>query len=117
MQLLHPADVSHWQLVYLAASGLEAGLVQGLLQQQRILVFTNGQYLAGAAGELPLTELGVRLLVPQQQYQEARAVIEQYLSQLKHEPAQWLCQCGELNYQSFEICWSCHQEHNETKSE
>lgn len=117
MQLLHPADVSQWQQVYLAANGLEAGLVQGLLQQRSILVRDNGQYLAGAAGELPLTELGVKLLVPQQQFNEARAVIEQYLSQLKHEPAQWQCHCGELNYQTFEICWSCHQDHNETQSE
>ncbi|WP_397470818.1 DUF2007 domain-containing protein [Rheinheimera sp.] len=117
MELLHSSDVQQWQRVYLAANSFEAGLVRGLLQSAIILVDTRGEYLAGAAGELPLNDIGVQLWVPQQQFSAAQRIIAQYLQQLQHEPAQWLCRCGEVNYQSFDICWSCLQEKDEIKSE
>ncbi|MBZ9611248.1 putative signal transducing protein [Rheinheimera maricola] len=117
MELLHPADVEQWQRVYQAANSIEAGLVQGLLQQSVILVQLSGEFLAGAAGELPLTDVGVQLWVPQQQFSVAQRIISHYLTQLQNEPAQWHCGCGELNYQSFEVCWSCSQEKDESKSE
>jgi hypothetical protein len=117
MELLHPADVVQWQRVYQAANSLEAGLVQGLLQQSAILVQKSGEYLAGAAGELPLNDVGVQLWVPRQQFSAAQRIIAHYLQQLQHEPAQWQCRCGEVNYQSFDICWSCFQDKNESKSD
>lgn len=117
MELLHPADVEQWQRVYQAANSFEAGLVQGLLQQAAVLVVKSGEYLAGAAGELPLNDIGVQLWVPQQQFPVAQRIITHYLQQLQHEPAQWQCQCGETNYQSFDICWSCLQEKDEIKSQ
>ncbi|WP_215396689.1 DUF2007 domain-containing protein [Rheinheimera oceanensis] len=117
MELLHPNDVQQWQRLYQAANSFEAGLVQGLLQQAAVLVRVSGEYLAGAAGELPLNDVGIQLWVPQQQFPSAQRIINQYLQQLKHEPAQWQCSCGELNYQSFDICWSCLQDKDETKSQ
>ena len=117
MELLHPADVAQWQRVYQAANSFEAGLVQGLLQQSAVLVQLSGQYLAGAAGELPLTDIGVQLWVPLQQFHVAQQIINQYLQQLQHEPSQWQCSCGESNFQSFDICWSCSQDKDETKSQ
>lgn len=117
MKLLHPADVQHWQRVYQAANSFEAGLVQGLLQRDAILVSVRGEYLAGAAGELPLNDVGVQLWVPQQQFSVAQRIIAHYLQQLQHEPAQWQCRCGEVNYQSFDICWSCQRDKDETKSQ
>ena len=117
MELLHPADVEQWRRVYQADNSIEAGLVQGLLQRSGVLVQLSGEYLAGAAGELPLTDIGVQLWVPQQQFTVAQRIIEQYLQQLQHEPAQWHCGCGELNYQSFEVCWACLQDKDETKSQ
>ncbi|MDP5136735.1 DUF2007 domain-containing protein [Rheinheimera baltica] len=117
MELLHPTDVTQWLRVYKAANNFEAGLVQGLLQQSAILVTISGEYLAGAAGELPLNDIGVQLWVPQQQFPVAQRIITQYLQQLQHEPAQWQCDCGEVNYQSFDLCWSCLQDKDETKSQ
>lgn len=117
MELLHPADVTSWQRLYQAENSFEAGLVQGLLQRSAILVKLSGQYLAGAAGELPLTDVGVQLWVPQQQFPTAQRIISQYLQQLQHESAQWQCSCDELNYQSFDICWSCLQDKDESKSQ
>ncbi|MDP2714838.1 DUF2007 domain-containing protein [Rheinheimera sp.] len=117
MELLHPADVQQWLRLYQAANTFEAGLVQGLLQQAAVTVRLSGEYLAGAAGELPLNDVGVQLWVPQQQFTTAQRIITHYLQQLQHEPAQWLCSCGELNYQSFDMCWSCLQDKDETKSQ
>lgn len=117
MQLLHPADVEQWQRVYEAANMFEAALVQGLLQRSAILVRLSGEYLAGAVGELPLTDVGVQLWVPQQHFSDAQRIITQYLQQLQTEPAQWQCGCGEVNYQSFDMCWACLQEKDENKSE
>jgi hypothetical protein len=117
MELIHPADVTQWQRVYQAANSIDAGLVRGLLQQAAIVVTVSGEYLAGAAGELPLNDVGVQLWVPQQQFIVAQRIIAQYLQQLQHEPAQWQCRCGELNYQTFDICWSCLQDKDETKSQ
>ena len=117
MELLHPNDVQQWQKVYQAANSFEAGLVQGLLQHAAVLVRLSGEYLSGAAGELPLNDVGIQLWVPQQQFPSAQRIINQYLQQLQHEPAQWQCSCGELNYQSFDICWSCLQDKDETKSQ
>ncbi|MGP9800067.1 putative signal transducing protein [Rheinheimera sp. NSM] len=117
MELLHPADVQQWLRLYQAANTFEAGLVQGLLQQAAVTVRLSGEYLAGAAGELPLNDVGVQLWVPQQQFATAQRIISRYLQQLQHEPAQWLCSCGELNYQSFDMCWSCLQDKDETKSQ
>lgn len=115
--MLREQDVEHWQQVYLAQHSLEAGLVQGLLQQQAILVRLSGLYLAGAAGELPLTDTGVKLLVPEQQYSSAQSCVQQYLKQLKQDPGPWYCQCGEQNYLSFELCWACGREQDEAKSQ
>lgn len=117
MQLLHPSDVDHWQRVYQASNSLEAGLVQGLLQRAAVLVSVRGEYLSGAAGELPLADIGIQLWVPQQQFPDAQRIIAQYLQQLQHEPAQWQCCCGEINYQSFDMCWSCQQDKDESKSQ
>jgi hypothetical protein len=117
LRILQEHEVEQWQQVYQARHSMEAGLVQGLLQQQAILVRFSGLYLAGAAGELPLTDTGVRLLVPAVQYAAAEQCIEQYIKQLKQEPGLWYCHCGEANYLSFEICWACGREQNETESQ
>jgi hypothetical protein len=117
VQLLHPADVTQWQRVYLAANSVEAALLRGLLQRAAVLVQLQGEFLAGAAGELPLTDIGVQLWVPEQQFATAQRIITQYLQQLQHEPAQWRCHCGELNYDSFDLCWLCGRDQDESKSQ
>ena len=45
------------QKVYEANSGLEANLLKNILQQEGIAAHVSGEYLQGAAGELPVMGL------------------------------------------------------------
>ena len=63
--------------VYEAAHGLEAHMIADLLRQQGITGRVEGEYLAGAVGELPATGL-VRVVVDEEDYEPARRVIERW---------------------------------------
>jgi hypothetical protein len=61
--------------VYEASHGLEAHMIADLLRQQGITGRVEGEYLAGAIGELPAAGL-VRVVVDEEDYEPARRVIE-----------------------------------------
>jgi len=63
--------------LYEAASALEAHMLQDVLRQEGISARIDGEYLTGALGELPAAGL-VRLVVDEDDYAAARAVIERW---------------------------------------
>ena len=63
--------------VYEASHGLEAHMIADLLRQQGITGRVEGEYLAGAIGELPAAGL-VRVVVEEDDYEPARKVIERW---------------------------------------
>jgi len=65
------------QIVYEAANTIEANLLKGLLEQEGIETFINGEYLAGGIGELPVTGI-VNLSVEEDDVEKALKVIEAY---------------------------------------
>jgi hypothetical protein len=65
------------QIVYEAANTIEANLLKGLLEQEGIETFVNGEYLAGGIGELPVSGI-VHLSVEEDDMAKALKVIEAY---------------------------------------
>ena len=62
------------KIVFDANNSLEAHLVLGMLNQAGIDGIISGEYLQGAMGELPAFGL-VKILVSDQDYQEASEII------------------------------------------
>ena len=97
-----------WQCAYRASNGLEAHSLKGLLENTGISVRLTGEALASAAGELPMNVIEVQLWVTMSQWQQALAVIHDYLRNDYHD---WYCtHCGEVNQGQFELCWQCQQD-------
>ena len=82
-----------------------AALWVDMLRQAGISASLQRQFLSSAAGELPPDQcLPEVWIVDDEQLEEARRVLEQFL----HVPQRrWSCSCGELVEGGFESCWNC----------
>lgn len=96
------------ELVYRAASVVDAQLVSDLLAEAGIVSEVTGHYLSGAIGELPPSDVvGVRILNPDDKGR-ARALIEDWELSRKRVRDDWFCrQCGERIGGAFGACWQC----------
>lgn len=65
--------------VFRAANALEAHLVADLLERSQIPARIEGEFLAGAIGDLPVTGL-VRVVVEEVDVELARSIIAQWES-------------------------------------
>jgi hypothetical protein len=63
------------KIVYQAENIIDANLVKAALEHEGILAFVSGQYLTGAAGELPPMSL-VNVMVAEIDWPRARAISE-----------------------------------------
>lgn len=90
-----------------------AGFIEGVLSNAGIPAQVLQAGLGGAAGELPPNECWARVVVVQTaQWEEARAVIQEYLAGAEqHAEEFWICpQCGESSEGQFTQCWQCGAE-------
>ena len=98
------------QLLYLARDRVEAQFLRDLLGSERIDSVILGDYLAGAAGELPVDIFPAVWVVEDSDLGRARVVLEGFLDQGREpvdSPA-WTCPCcGEQVDGGFDRCWSC----------
>jgi hypothetical protein len=72
--------------LYEAANSIEAHLLQDLLEQEGLTAGIEGEHLQGGVGELPAFGL-VRLVIDEDSYNQARAVIAKWEAQRVQEPA------------------------------
>ncbi len=63
------------EIVYQAENIIDANLVKNALEHEGIPAFVSGQYLTGAAGELPVVAL-VNVMVAPSDWPRARAIAE-----------------------------------------
>lgn len=63
------------KIVYEAANIIDANLVKNALDSENIVAFVGGQYLTGAAGELPVAGL-VNVMVATSDWPRARSIVE-----------------------------------------
>lgn len=94
--------------VYQAGTLVEAQLVADELTQAGIDCVVTGQFLSGAIGELPPTDvLGVKIQDAAEEQRARRLIAEWELSR-KRVRDDWFCRsCGERVGGAFGICWQC----------
>jgi len=64
------------KIVYEAENIIDANLLKNALEHEGIVAFISGQFLTGAAGELPPLGL-VKVMVAEMDWPRARAIAEQ----------------------------------------
>ncbi|WP_018950192.1 DUF2007 domain-containing protein [Thioalkalivibrio sp. ALMg11] len=99
--------------VYSAADPVMAGFIETLLQDAGIPAYVNQAGLYSAAGGVPPTETWARIMVVhEEQAEEARAIILEYLEgEPEHDGKDWKCpRCGEVIEPQFTQCWNCGRE-------
>jgi hypothetical protein len=75
------------KIVYRAENIIDANLVKNALEHEGIPAFVSGQYLTGAAGELPPLSL-VSVMVAEIDWPRARAIAERIDAELAERRAQ-----------------------------
>jgi hypothetical protein len=99
--------------VYESLDPIMVGHIKNLLENEGIACVTRNEFLASAAGIIPLCECWYEIWVTnEEQYEKAKNVIQSALS--KTEPSEgpeWVCpSCGERLENQFTACWNCGKE-------
>jgi hypothetical protein len=98
---------SEMQPLYEARDALQANLLRDHLADHHIQSVVLGDYLSGAAGELPAVNFPVVWLLEDRDLPRARQLLEGFLSP---QPAAspWRCgRCGAEVEGEFDLCWQC----------
>ncbi len=98
--------------VYKAANSNEAHFIKGLLQNNSLDVKLLGENLSVAMGGLPLEVIQVDILIHKDDYEQAKAILQNYENKIKStdNSKKWICKhCSNHNPGSFEICWNCNK--------
>jgi len=93
--------------LFASSDRLIVGHLAEALQAQRIRCLVRNQYLAGAAGELPVNETWPEIwLLDERDWPEAEGLLAELLGP-RPDGRSWLCRCGELLEAQFTQCWHC----------
>ncbi len=94
--------------LYEAADRIEAQLLMDFLAGYHIETVLLGDYLTGAAGELPANSFPVIWVVEDEDLPRARELLAHFHSTREADPASWECgSCGEQIEGEFDLCWNC----------
>lgn len=93
--------------LYQARDRIEAQLLKDFLAGYHIRVLVQGEYLSGAAGELPVIQFPQLWVLEERDYARARELIALFFERdADGEP--WQCpKCGERMEPQFQVCWNC----------
>ncbi|MGD8558069.1 MAG: DUF2007 domain-containing protein [Gammaproteobacteria bacterium] len=83
---------------------------KNIVESYGIPCVVRNQFLSGAAGELPPTEVWPILCVEDDRdYDRARQIVDEELNKLENTTYQdWVCSnCGERIEGQFTDCWNC----------
>ncbi|MFZ5481548.1 MAG: putative signal transducing protein [Myxococcota bacterium] len=94
-----------WTRVATAKNLAEATLVRDVLVAGGVDARLRGEGRPSIAGEIPLPDALVEVVVDGTQFLRAKAL----LAAVEDEAAgpDWTCGCGEENPATFEVCWKC----------
>ncbi|MCG6861191.1 MAG: DUF2007 domain-containing protein [Chromatiaceae bacterium] len=98
--------------LYQARDRIEAQFLHDLLDQHRISAAILGDYLSGAAGELPLDIYPTVWVTDDDDLPRAQALLARFLERTKMQVgSSWVCpNCGEPVEPGFDLCWNCGRE-------
>jgi hypothetical protein len=95
------------QPLYEARDGLQANLLRDHLAAHHIQSVVLGDYLSGAAGELPAVNFPVVWVLEDRDLPRARQLLEAFLTPAEPAAA-WRCPaCGAEVEGEFDLCWQC----------
>ena len=103
--------------IYAAASMADAQMCKDYLEAIGIPVIMKGEFLSGAAGELPANTYPTLWVVDDRDVELARKKVRMYESsnpvdQIHQSP--WHCsRCGESIDAQFTQCWQCGNERDQ----
>ena len=100
--------------VYIAADIADAQMCKDYLEACSIAVIIKGEFLSGAAGELPVNAYPTLWVVDERDYDLALSKVKIYESRDPRDQifqSSWTCEgCGEHIEAQFTQCWHCgHQ--------
>ena len=96
--------------LYEARDRIEAQLVRDFLASRHIPSQVFGDFLAGAAGELPANLFPAVWVMEDRDLARARELLDEFLAGRARRDADpdWRCPtCGERVEGQFEVCWNC----------
>jgi hypothetical protein len=95
--------------LYQARDRIEAQFLRDFLDRHLIATTVLGDYLAGAAGELPVNIFPTVWVIQDEDLPRAQALLKQFLNNAPPcAGPDWVCpQCGERVEGDFELCWNC----------
>lgn len=98
------------QRLYLARDRIEAQFLRDFLDRQLVETVVLGDYLAGAAGQLPANIFPEVWVLEDGELERAQGLLARFLiqSQAGQQGAPWTCKaCGETVEAGFALCWNC----------
>jgi hypothetical protein len=98
------------QRLYLARDRIEAQFLRDFLDRHLIETVVLGDYLAGAAGQLPADIFPEVWVLDDDDLERARELLPRFINQSKADPggAPWTCEaCGKAVEDDFSVCWNC----------
>ena len=95
--------------LYQARDRIEAQVLLDFLDRHLITATILGDYLSGAAGELPLDIYPTVWVTQDADLPRARELLLHFLEQSgSNDETPWICpDCGEAVEGGFELCWNC----------
>jgi hypothetical protein len=94
--------------LYEAADRIEAQRLIDFLADHDIPAVVLGDFLAGAAGELPANIFPVVWIAKNGHRFHAESLLEEFLQPVHESGSSWNCPgCGETVEDSFQVCWNC----------
>lgn len=101
------------QSLYQARDPFEAQLLHDYLRDRHIATVVLGDYLAGAAGQLPALNFPVVWVLEDGDLPRARQLLQEFLAEGESR-GPWRCPaCGEVVDGGLLLCWSCGARHPE----
>lgn len=94
--------------LYSTDDRVRAGHIQSILEERGIRCLIKNQSLSGAIGELPPIECWPELwIIDDDEFDQARELIDAYFTPLDKPGPDWKCGCGEIIEGQFLTCWNC----------
>lgn len=75
------------RVIYQAENAIDANLLKGLLEQDGIKAFVNGEYLQGGMGELPVGGL-VTVSVADADLEAAMSIVNDFRNKIRSVPSE-----------------------------
>lgn len=104
------------KLIYTHESQIIVENARNCLRMTGIEPVLKNEFSAGGMGELAPMETWPELWVSDDDFTQAKDVIDQLMSETTGNV--WVCaQCGEENEPSFDVCWQCQCERQSESSD